>query len=578
MLGKSGQESHPERPPPVGIGLRIGRAPIRNITRHQLHKRGAMSPERGKGAAGPKQGLGAMLPSGARDIAVANGRIIADKSRLNPLRNRKEGEKNHYKTGSYPEHLNMIAVFTGQINGPLNVENFPAVFGSALFWPKIQSIIEVQFIGDPMSIAVKSGLNFVDAIKSRLAKNKFADRAQLLRFGLPQAARRHDVSELAQHIILPCLPVTDEEMARTRHRDRGQKMARQEMWQELSDMIEYADDARLATPGGDNAALLLATGARGDIVAAAEDALCDGSTPDPEGIEALEAVLTEHPGNAVCAMIVAMTYIDIGWIWRNLATGKTQQERELRYRANIRRAGDLLAPFDPVDLDSPSLAAALCALTEAQPVQETSVTEAYTQLIELDPDCPRHMRSYGRSLLPDRFGSHEQLEVQARRIAALTADVWGAGAYAWMYMDALALDAKALVLLDSDLFIAGLRDILSRRRDQHVVNQLAAFCAITMAPPADKDKLPAGAEEKRARLYRCVDWIITDHLQELHPLIWAQALLTPGLTAPLPRRQALVAKGREIALQTIAERFADDIAGGASLVFSTDGMNRIPGR
>ena len=72
------------------------------------------------------------------------------------------------------------------------------------------------------------------------------------------------------------------------------------------------------------------------------------------------------------------------------------------------------------------------------------------------------------------------------------------------------------------------------------------------------------------------DWVLADHLHELHPLIWSQALLYPGLIRRFTSRKALVTKGRLTALRAIAERFADDIAEGNSIAFSPDGLHRLP--
>ena len=93
----------------------------------------------------------------------------------------------------------------------------------------------------------------------------------------------------------------------------------------------------------------------------------------------------------------------------------------------------------------------------------------------------------------------------------------------------------------------------------------------------ETDGLPARAEATRRHLHDCLDWILSEYLQELHPLIWSQALLSPGLTPALPSRRALISKGRQTALRIIATRFADDLADGGSIAFSTAGMYRLPG-
>lgn len=394
--------------------------------------------------------------------------------------------------------------------------------------------------------------------------------------GLLRRKPETDIDSLSKRILLPSLPVTDEEMARAMHQDRGQKLARQEMWAELAQVIEYSDAARLRTPGGETATTLLAVGARADVVAAAEDALHDGAEPDPFGIDALEEMQAEYPDSYPCALIAALAHIDIGWAWRATATDRTRAAHELRFLEHFKRAEDILAPFDGVDLDAPSLAAAQCALLAARRQPRMRVADDYERLIDLDPDSPRHMRALGEALLPARYGSYEMLDLEARRTAARTGEIWGAGAYAWVYFDALALDPGAMTRLDAEFFVDGLRDIVTRRRDQHVINQLSAFCGIVMAPKTGKDRLSPSLDAARRRIHDCLDWLLENHLQELHPLIWSQTLLSPGLTPALPSRRALVVKGRQTALRVIAQRFAEDISDGSSIAFSSSGMYRLP--
>lgn len=392
----------------------------------------------------------------------------------------------------------------------------------------------------------------------------------------PDPDQEIDLGTLSKRIILPSLPITDEETACARYRAKGSKLARQENWEELSQCIQHAEDCRLHTPAGNSATLLLASGARHDVVAMAEDAIYDEAEPSADGIGALEEMLAEHYGDYACALVTALAHIDIGTAWRTAAQESDDQLRRLRFKEHFKRAEDILGTFDGVELDSPALAAAQCALQAARPRPGSRVVTDYEALIDLDPDCPHHMRALGQFLLPAQNGDHKQLEREGKCCVARTADIWGAGGYTWVYLDALALDADTLNHLDCDLFVQGMTDILSRCRNQHLTNLMAAFCAITMGPDAFADKLPAAAERTRKRLHGLLGDILTGHLRELHPMIWAQALFTPGSTRPLPVNNALVAKGRQIALRVIAEHFADEIAEGNSVAFSGSGMYLLP--
>jgi len=410
------------------------------------------------------------------------------------------------------------------------------------------------------------------------ALNTFLPRAsrRFLRMPAPCPATTAvcEIDILARRIILPSMPITDEEMARAEFQDRGQKLARQEMWEELAQEVRTADSQRNATPGGESAAMLLAFGARSDVVAVAEDALHEGVVPARDGIFALEQMLEEYADDYACGLIVAMTHVDMGWAWRHAPDAPslgTSVDRLKTFHAHFAKAAKILSDFCGLALDAPSLAAAQCALLAAQSPADRRVAEDYEDLIDLDPHSPRHMRALGQNLLPGSYGTYDQLELQARRTASRTGHIWGAGAYTWVYFDALAVDPDALSGLDVAFFTDGMRDILARKPDQHYANLLAAFCAVTMA----SDKTSSHKAARRA-LHQSLSWILSDHLHELHPLIWTQALHRPGLTPPLPSRRALITEGRRTALRAIAAIFADDIAEGNSIAFSPAGMYRLP--
>lgn len=403
----------------------------------------------------------------------------------------------------------------------------------------------------------------------RAAKRLFSRSNQLRK--TPGA--QHDLDSLSRRIILPSMPVTDEEMARAAYQDLGQKLARQEMWEELGQQIREADSRRAATPGGESAALLLTFGARGDVVAVAEDSLHDGAVPSPDGINALEAIWLENPGDYAIALVVALAHVDLAWAWRNTPPRGDIIEAQRRTQDHFDRAADILEPHCGFTEDAPSLAAAQCALMPGLgDAREGRIADHFEDLIDLDPASPRQMRALGVALLPARQGSYRELELEARRTAARSGDIWGAGAYAWVYFDALALDAGALKTLDPVFFMDGLRDILRHSPDQHTANLLAAFCAVSMR---DDPAIPPAHRTVRTQLRDCLSWILRDHLHELHPLIWTQALHRPGDTA-LPSRRALITEGRQTALRAIAAQFADDITDGESIAFSPAGMYLLP--
>ncbi|MDQ7071856.1 MAG: hypothetical protein Q9M48_14185 [Rhodobacterales bacterium] len=386
-----------------------------------------------------------------------------------------------------------------------------------------------------------------------------------------------DLACLERQLILPCNTETSEEKIRAKHQDLGQYLVRQDRWQELSRLIRQADHGRAMTPGGMAYAELLAYGARADVVQAVEDAIFDGATPDLSGIEAFEAILTEAPEDPAIAVIVAHAHMDIGWAWRGDGHDDAIKPRHLAlFQAHFSRAQTILDQFCGVELDAPSIAAARVALLAASERPQDNVADDYEDLIDLDPANPRVMRAMGNHLLPRWFGSYDQLELEARRTASRTLDIWGAGGYTWCYMDALAVDSRAIEQLDVGFFVEGLRDILERRPDQHMANQIAAYCAITMA----SERVEGPDETARAKIYDCFDWVLSNHLRELHPLIWAQAAHGPDIVAALKNskspREALWRHGHKTARQIIARHFHEDLTQGATITFSRHGLRLYP--
>ncbi|MDQ2091543.1 hypothetical protein [Marimonas arenosa] len=378
---------------------------------------------------------------------------------------------------------------------------------------------------------------------------------------------------LERQLILPCASESDEETSRAAVQDYGQFLARQDRWDELARLIREVDRNRDATPCAMSHAELLCYGARADVVHYMEDAIFDGASPVLDGIEAFEEMLSEYPDEYPLAVIVALTHADIGWVWRGGDWPHEIPERNLRlFEAHFHRAAEILGAYDSVIPDAPLLAAARCTLLAGRPLPAVKLADRYEQLITLDPGNPRPMRALGVHLLPRWHGAYDQLELEARRIAAATQSTWGNGAYAWVFMDALTVDPSAARIVDTDFFLDGMRDILANRPGQHFANLLAAYAAISMSP----DRLPEGApdiqRDIRRHVHATLDWILSEYLYELHPLVWAQAAMGPDARAPLPMRKTLMRRGLVTARHAIARHFAEEIMRGTTIAFSPHGL------
>ncbi|WP_299863173.1 hypothetical protein [uncultured Roseobacter sp.] len=373
--------------------------------------------------------------------------------------------------------------------------------------------------------------------------------------------------------MIACPNPTEEESARDNHQLRGQFLARQDRWMELADDIRTAETERRATPGGMPLADLLSFGARADVVLAVEHALFDGrpaqSAPLLSGIEALESMLKEADNDMILCTIVAQAHMDIAWAWRGTGwDSQLPQRNRDAFRAHFDRARDILMPFDVREIESPALATAKSALHGAGRSTTDDLVRDCERLIDLDPRNPGSMRALGNYLSPRWFGTHARLELEARRTAARTQSTWGAGGYTWVMFDALSGDDTACAELDLEFFIEGLHDILDRKPHQYTVNLLAAYCANTIGSNFTGSD---PADQTRAQIAACADWIVREHMTELHPLTWAHAAAGFNNNLRVHSPRGFAAAGRAEALRIIADLFRREIAQGNRVVFTANG-------
>lgn len=374
-------------------------------------------------------------------------------------------------------------------------------------------------------------------------------------------------------LCIACPDPTAEDSIRDAHQARAQRLVRQENWSDVSALIAEADAARALTPGAMSVAELMSYGARADVVLAVEHALFDGKperdAPLLAGIEALEHVLAEHADDYVIAAIVAQAHMDIGWAWRGTGWDvEVPRRNRAAFEAHFDRAASILQMPCLDREDSPLVAAIRCALLSGTEPARRRVADRYEALIALNPANPRPMRAMGNHLLPRWYGSYEELELEARRCAARTQSVWGAGGYTWVQFDAVACDDQACANLDVEYFIEGLRDILVRRPDPYTSNLLAAYCANSIGQSySGSDE----ADQVRARIADCAGWIVREHLTELHPMIWAHAArgFDNNLRVHSPSRFA--ASGRDDAVRIITSLFQREIAAGKRVIFTDSG-------
>ena len=363
-----------------------------------------------------------------------------------------------------------------------------------------------------------------------------------------------ELNALTEQLGTAVIDKTEEQMEREWYLHRGQKLVRQENWKQLSVEIQQFDKMRAITTGGTPISELLTRGARGDIVQPIRQSLVDQDTsPNTDGLSAYQAIADANPKDYGIAMIVAYTHIDAAWVWQHYSP---QPDAQISLNAQSRHfkiARSLLDPFDQRRLNAPALAAAKCAALPAQENPKAAMTKLYETLVSLDPKTAHYLRSFGVNLLPSRFGSYDMLNDWALKALEHTRALWGTGAYAWVYLDALRQDAGAFGALDLNLFMEAMIDIQDRCGDQHTANLFAAFTAVTLVQPAPGRESLSG-RRKRLQLSEAADWIIETQLREIHPLVWADALPRdlgiPGDLGTSARKDL----GEETALRVLAHR------------------------
>ncbi|GGH21851.1 hypothetical protein SAMN05444007_102355 [Cribrihabitans marinus] len=355
---------------------------------------------------------------------------------------------------------------------------------------------------------------------------------------------------------------------------RGMFLARQERWPDLAQQLHEAESRRTMLCGNWPLTELLSFGARSDVVLAVEHALQEGiAADDPillDGVMGLEQVLREHGNDPMIALVVAQAHTDIAWAWRGTGwdDAAVSSRNRRRCAAHFDRAAAILAQHCGKAMNSPSLLAARCALRAGGRIPRKGLADDYEALIDMAPGNPAHMRALGTHLLPGWFGSYPELELEARRTAARLTGLWGNGGYCWVMLNAIALDDGACALVDVEFFLDGLRDIVAARPDQAMVNYLAAYCAVTLAAGYGTSE---EADLARTRICDSVNWLVRDHLTELHPLIWAHAAQGFDNNARVTSPLRFAARGRADAMQVIADLFRDEIAGGKRVTFTPDG-------
>jgi hypothetical protein len=104
------------------------------------------------------------------------------------------------------------------------------------------------------------------------------------------------------------------------------------------------------------------------------------------------------------------------------------------------------------------------------------------------------------------LGDYATLEKEAAWMRDEMYDIWGSGAYAWMYMDAKAEDQNSFRMLYTDAFLHAILEIFERRPDQHTTNEIATFLAVTLGDYSGR-QVSASSRKKRQKLNDAAEYV-----------------------------------------------------------------------
>lgn len=293
--------------------------------------------------------------------------------------------------------------------------------------------------------------------------------------------------------------------------------ARAGRWQPLLTALSAADAGRSTAPDGSRLAVLISAAARADVTAA----LAEGEIGAAGlAVQRLDEMAAERPGCHAAAHLVARARLDLAAAHRAAALSGDRNPAHLAAaRAETAEAARRIDAFDPIECNSPLLAATRYALVgqleEAEPLWQ----DWYEDWIDLDPADPAPHLAHALHLLPHWFGTLSGFDAAARRAAARTADVTGAAAYALHYMAAQEALGRMPPGLDEALFFRGLDDHCRAHPGQEDANRIAAFLAERLHLTGGGSlPEPAAAARTRAALARH----LRRHLTEVHLPAWAE--------------------------------------------------------
>lgn len=270
-------------------------------------------------------------------------------------------------------------------------------------------------------------------------------------------ASNFDAETLARRVIFEIEDESAEAAELTLLSDAGLNWAEAEQWIPLAEAVTQAERSRAKTRGGVRHRAILMTGALRlidrAILAKDDDAI-------RQALASFQMAYSSAPRNPVLAALAARANIGVAWSIRDDRPIEIiPQDDRVAMDTRIERAQNILRPFKP--LGGAILGEARYRAAVMDKTADEDLPALYRDWTDADPEDAIPMEMHGFFLLPRWGGSHENIELEARRAALRTEPTIGYAGYAMLTLPLLEHEPELLTAIEPALFAEGIDDWLS---------------------------------------------------------------------------------------------------------------------
>ena len=383
----------------------------------------------------------------------------------------------------------------------------------------------------------------------------------------PRPRSQDHTSQFAKNVIIPTCDLSSEDTLKSALMDYAKNLIRQESFDDLWHMFDYvAKDGTCSEAGH----LLLHSaymGARTDFMNGAElFAKRSSDLSKFSGFDTLAALYTDHKNTPFAASLALMCLNGMEQLFKSNIETPNLPMQAVTLRTSLEQA--LIEQMDALIYLVPQ-----CddAMNEGHADHAIKYTR---RILTQAPLCTNVTRRLGRALGRDmrRTGQSDLLDLSARQCAANTYDSCGYAQYAWAYLDALVQRPEVIQELGVKFFADAVEDILEHFPSQEPVNRLLANVTLVLHHAPRTVEIPTA---HRTALRAICERLTTDALQELHPLIWAEANTLVSPQEHRPNIEHLLSFGYDRATAHLVSHFQHSLHEGKSVVFTGSGIDLI---